>query len=75
MEIDNDNLNKLLNRQEAAEFLGVKGMTLAKWETLSKKHLNSFDLPLVKIGRLTKYRMKDLIEFIEKRTLKNREKI
>ena len=54
--------NKLLTRQEAADFLGVKKSTLAVWACNKR-----YDLPVVKVGRLCKYRMSDLIKFIDKR--------
>ena len=55
---------RLLTRKEAAELLGVKEMTLAIWKTN-----NRYNLPVVKVGRLAKYRYSDLIAFIEKRTV------
>lgn len=50
----------LLDRQAAAEFLGIKAQTLAMWAA-TKKH----PLPYVKIGRLVKYRISDLEAFIK----------
>lgn len=55
--------NKLLNRDEAAQFLGVSPQTLAYWACTKR-----YGLPLVKIGRLAKYRMSDLEDFINSRT-------
>ena len=55
---------RLLNRKEAAQLLGVKEMTLAVWKTNNRYHL-----PVVKVGRLAKYRYSDLMAFIEKRTV------
>lgn len=55
---------RLLTRKEAAKLLGVKEMTLAIWKTN-----NRYNLPVVKVGRLAKYRYSDLIAFIEKRTV------
>ena len=49
----------LLSRDEAAEFLGVKPQTLACWASNKR-----YDLPLVKIGRLAKYRLADLEAFV-----------
>jgi predicted DNA-binding transcriptional regulator AlpA len=51
--------NRLLNRNEAAQFLGVSPQTLAYWACTKR-----YELPLVKIGRLAKYRMSDLEAFI-----------
>ncbi|HJK87914.1 MAG: helix-turn-helix domain-containing protein [Candidatus Megaira endosymbiont of Mesostigma viride] len=56
------NLNQLLTRKQAAELLGVKETTLAHWKCTGRYNLSS-----VKIGRLVKYRMSDLEQFIEKR--------
>ena len=56
--------NRLLSRKEAAEFLGVKVITLAVWKS-SKRH----NIPVVKVGRLVRYRIGDLLDFIEKRTI------
>ena len=52
---------KLLNRKQAADFLGVKESTLAHWKCTGRYSLQS-----VKIGRLIKYRISDLEKFIEK---------
>lgn len=43
--------NTLLSRKEAAEFLGVKEITLAVWKSTKR-----YDLPVVKVGRLVRYR-------------------
>ncbi|MEA0971475.1 DNA-binding protein [Candidatus Megaera venefica] len=51
--------NKLLNRKQAADFLGVKEATLAHWKCTGR-----YNLPSVKIGRLVKYRTSDLEQFI-----------
>lgn len=51
----------LYSRKEAANFLGVKVNTLAVWHTTRR-----YDLPFVKVGRLCKYRLSDLLEFLEK---------
>lgn len=48
---------------EAAKFLGVKEQTLASW-----LHKKTQPLKVVKIGRLCKYRMSDLENFIENMT-------
>ena len=50
---------KLLTRPEAAEYLGIKPQTLAVWATTKR-----YGLPLVKVGRLVKYRKEDLDAFI-----------
>jgi len=61
------NLNdKLLTRKEAAQFLGIKENTLAIWHC-SKR----YNLPVIKVGRLCKYRSSDLLQFLEQRTNPN----
>ena len=54
----------LLTRAEAAAYLGVAARTLAIWHCTRR-----YGLPVVKIGRLAKYRKKDLDEFIARRTV------
>jgi len=54
----------LLTRKEAAKFLGVKEITLATW-----KSVNRYNLPVVKVGRLAKYRYSDLLKFIDRQTV------
>jgi hypothetical protein len=53
----------LLNDKEAAAALSVTPGTLGVWRSTGR-----YQLPFVKIGRLTKYRVKDLLDFIERRT-------
>ena len=53
----------LLSRKEAAAYLGVAEQTLAIWKTTGR-----YSLPVVKIGRLAKYRKSDLDAFIAHRT-------
>ena len=55
--------DKLLNREEAAQFLGTTVATLAHWACTKR-----YGLPIVKIGRLVKYKISDLEAFIERRT-------
>ena len=54
----------LFTRREAARYLGVTEQTLAVWASTKR-----YDLPMVKIGRLAKYRKPDLDAFIERRTV------
>lgn len=54
----------LLTRKEAAAFLRCKEITLATW-----KSTNRYNLPVVKVGRLAKYRYSDLLKFIDRRTV------
>lgn len=60
----NNITSNLLTRKEAAEYLGVKEDTLAVW-ACSKR----YELPMVKIGRLVKYKQSDLDGFIQSRTI------
>lgn len=52
----------LLTRKEAAIYLGVSERTLAIWKCTGR-----YSLPVIKIGRLAKYRKADLDAFIESR--------
>ncbi len=52
-------MTKLLNRREAAEFLGVLPETLAVWASTKR-----YDLPYVKVGGRVMYRPSDLDAFI-----------
>ena len=61
--MNNINNNQLLTRRQASEYLGVKENTLAVW-VCNKR----YNLPIIKIGRLCKYRLSDLEKFIEERT-------
>lgn len=55
--------SELLSREEAAQYLGVKKQTLAAWA-----HTGRHDLPMVKVGRLVKYRLSDLEKWLAERT-------
>ena len=59
--------DKLLSRKEAAEILGVKETTLATWHTT-----NRYPLPVIKVGKLAKYRMSDIHRFLEKRAVSHK---
>ncbi len=50
---------ELLTRREAAEYLGVLEQTLAVWACTKR-----YNLPVVKVGSLCKYRRSDLERFI-----------
>jgi excisionase family DNA binding protein len=54
----------LLTRDQAADFLGVKPQTLAVWLTSRR-----YNLPVIKVGRLCRYRLRDLEAFLERRTV------
>ncbi len=54
----------LLTREEAAAYLGVTPHTLAVWKSTKR-----YNLPVVKVGRLARYRKTDLDAFIARRTV------
>jgi hypothetical protein len=54
---------ELLSRREAAAFLGILEQTLAVWACTKR-----YNLPVVKVGRLCKYRRSDLERFINGET-------
>ena len=56
-------VDKLLSRKEAAHYLNIAPQTLACWWTNKR-----YSLPLVKIGRHVKYRQSDLDAFIARNT-------
>lgn len=49
--------------RQAADTLGVKTSTLAVWRSTGR-----YNLPFLKVGRLVKYRVSDLAEFLARRT-------
>ena len=55
--------NKLITRAEAAEYLGISVQTLADWATTKR-----YQLPMIKVGRLVKYRLSDIEAFLDIRT-------
>jgi excisionase family DNA binding protein len=54
-----DHVQPLLSVPEAAKILGVSVQTLRQW--LSQRRI-----AMIKVGRLTKLTMKDILEFIER---------
>lgn len=62
--------SELLTRAEAADYLGVAKQTLAIWKTTGR-----YSLPVVKVGRLSKYRRSDLDNFLSRRTLDTSDKL
>lgn len=59
----NETAGRLLSRQEAAAYLGVKPGTLASWHTTGR-----YNLPVIHVGRLPKYRLSDLERWLEGRS-------
>ena len=58
MQKTSENPHRMLSVTEAAEVLGVSAWTVRQWQ--SRRKLNFY-----KIGRLAKFRMSDLLAFIE----------
>lgn len=57
--------HRLLTHRQAADFLGIKEGTLHVWRNVFfEKH----PIPYIKIGKLVKYRMSDLEDYINNRT-------
>jgi excisionase family DNA binding protein len=56
--------SNLLTRDQAAKYLGVKPQTLAAW--LCRRR---YPLPVVRVGRLVRYRLSDLEAFLDARTV------
>lgn len=54
----------LLTRQQAADILGCKASTLAIWKCTKR-----YPLPYVKIGKNVRYKLSDLIKFIQNNTI------
>lgn len=52
-----------IDDKQAAIALGVKPNTLAVWRSTGR-----YNLPFLKVGRLVKYRISDLAEFLARRT-------
>ena len=57
-------IKHLLNRKEAAEYLGLEPRTLDVWASTKR-----YNLKYIKVGRLCKYRKEDLDAFLDSRTI------
>ena len=55
---------ELLSRREAAELLGVKTQTLAKWASVQR-----YDLPYIKVGKAVRYRRTDIDLYLVRNTV------
>lgn len=55
--------HKLITSKEAAQYLGVCPSTLTKWRIK-----NRYNLPFIRIGKMCKYRLNDLAEFLSRHT-------
>lgn len=60
--------DRLLTQEEAAEILSVAPQTLSVWRS-SKR----YDLPYAKVGRNVRYRLSDVLAFIESRMVTSAE--
>jgi excisionase family DNA binding protein len=58
----------LLDRGEAAAYLGVSPNTLAVWACTKR-----YELPFIRVGRLAKYRLADLNAWLEQRVVSGAE--
>lgn len=56
-------MERLLTPTEVSEILGVKISTLAVWRSNGR-----YSLKYVRTGRLIKYKLADVVEFVESRT-------
>ena len=59
----NSEQTKLMTPQEVADFIGVSVETLNVWRATRR-----YNLPYVKVGRLVRYKMRDILAFLEERT-------
>jgi excisionase family DNA binding protein len=55
--------DKLLSEIEAAEYMGIAPNTLNGWRCTGR-----YALKFIKVGRLVRYKLSDLEEFLERRT-------
>lgn len=57
------NGEQLLDPIGCAEFIGVTTKTLAAWRCSGR-----YNLPFVRVGRVIRYRMKDILRWLDERT-------
>lgn len=69
MENDNDNSSGLLTGLEAAKFLGISE------QTLRIHRIKGGGVRFVKVGRLVRYRKRDLEAYLDARTFENTSQI
>ena len=65
--IPSKNTANLLNNNEAAAYIGVLPKTLEIWRCTKR-----YPIPFIKVGRLVKYRKSDLDNFLDERTVDER---
>ena len=56
--------SNLIGRKAAADYLGIKSTTLDNWACTKR-----YPLKFIKVGRLVKYRIQDLDDFLAQRTV------
>lgn len=59
-------LYKLISPEETAEMLDTTTGTLAVWRSTGR-----IDLPFVKVSKNVRYRIGDVLDFIERHTMKH----
>lgn len=59
---------ELLDTEDAARYIGVSAHTLEVWRCTKR-----YDVPYIKVGRLVKYRVYDLINWLNAQTINNKE--
>ncbi|MCH8243904.1 MAG: helix-turn-helix domain-containing protein [Planctomycetes bacterium] len=57
--------SNLLTREQAGEYLGIRGQTLAAWSSTGR-----YAVPYIRVGRSIRYRREDLDDWLESRTVK-----
>jgi hypothetical protein len=57
-------MDRLVDEVEAASILGMKPQTLSVWRSTGR-----YALRFVKVGRLVRYRVSDLLAFVESRVV------
>ena len=57
--------SRLLTTDEAAALVGAKPQTLSIWRCTARH-----DLPFVRVGRLVRYREKDVLDWLERHTVR-----
>jgi hypothetical protein len=60
-------IQALLDNNAAAAFLGVSSGSLEVWRSTKR-----YNLKYIKVGRLVKYRLSDLEEFLNRRTVESK---
>uniref|UniRef100_A0A071MIW0 Helix-turn-helix domain-containing protein n=1 Tax=Burkholderia cenocepacia TaxID=95486 RepID=A0A071MIW0_9BURK len=56
--------DQLIDERQAAAILGTSTQTLSNWRSTGRYHL-----PFVKVGRLVRYRQRDIEKFIADNTV------